>query len=145
MSGRAVDDESLPRAAAVPSPARTLYGRDREVTRLFYLLSAERIVVLHSPSGAGKSSLLNAGLVPRLRRGALLSWPTIRLSQPAADGGNRFVWSAVSSLEEGLPESLRRPAEEIAGLTLAEYVAGRPRRPVRLRRSCSSSTSSRRS
>src|SRR3954464_14501265 len=77
-----------------------LYGREREVTRLFYLLSAERIVVLHSPSGAGKSSLLNAGLVPRLRGERFDVWPTIRLSQPAANGGNRFVRSAVSSLEE---------------------------------------------
>jgi WD40 repeat protein len=106
-----------------------LYGRDREVTRLFYLLSAERIVVLHSPSGAGKSSLLNAGLVPRLRGERFYPWPTIRLSQPAANGGNRFVGSAIASLEEGLPERLRRPAEELAGVTLAEYVAGRPRSP----------------
>jgi WD40 repeat protein len=107
----------------------TLYGRDREVTRLFYLLSAERIVVLHSPSGAGKSSLLNAGLVPRLRGERFYPWPTIRLSQPAANGGNRLVGSAIASLEDGLPERLRRPAEELAGVTLAEYVAGRPRRP----------------
>jgi hypothetical protein len=107
----------------------SLYGRDREVTKLFYLLSAERIVVLHSPSGAGKSSLLNAGLVPMLREERFYPWPTIRLSQPAADGGNRFVRSAIASLEEGLPESLRRPAEELAGASLAEYVAGRPRRP----------------
>ena len=106
-----------------------LYGRDREVTKLFYLLSAERIVVLHSPSGAGKSSLLNAGLVPRLRGERFDVWPTIRLSQPAANGGNRFVTSAVSSLEEGLPERRRRPARGARGLTLAEYVAGRPRRP----------------
>ncbi len=63
-----------------------LYGRDREVTKLFYLLSAERIVVLHSPSGAGKSSLLNAGLVPRLRAERFYPWPTIRV-EPA--GGAR--------------------------------------------------------
>lgn len=106
-----------------------LHGRDREVTRLFYLLSAERIVVLHSPSGAGKSSLLNAGLVPRLRAERFYPWPPIRLSQPAAGGGNRFVRSAVGSLEEGLPEGLRRSAEELDGQSLAEYVAGRPRRP----------------
>lgn len=44
-----------------------LYGREREITELFYLLSAERIVLLHSPSGAGKTSLVDAGLVPRLK------------------------------------------------------------------------------
>jgi WD40 repeat protein len=123
-----------PAANPYPGPrpflaGEKLYGRDREVTKLFYLLSAERIVVLHSPSGAGKSSLLNAGLVPRLQGERFDVWPTIRLSQPAAEGGNRFVRSTVSSLEEGLPERRRRPSEKLAGMELAEYVAGRPRRP----------------
>lgn len=43
------------------------YGRDREVEDLIHLLLAERIVLLHSPSGAGKSSLLQAGLIPKLQ------------------------------------------------------------------------------
>lgn len=67
-----------------PRPFRAgekLYGRDREITQLFYLLSAERIVVLHSPSGAGKSSLLHAGLVPRLQRERFDVWPSIRLNE----------------------------------------------------------------
>jgi WD40 repeat protein len=106
-----------------------LYGRDREITQLFYLLSSERVVLLHSPSGAGKSSLLNAGLVPRLRRERFDVWPTVRLSAPVAGYGNRFVASAVSSLEEGLPERRRRSAATIAGQTLDEYVCARPRRP----------------
>ena len=44
-----------------PRPFRdgeTLHGRDREVRELYYLLSAERVVVLHAPSGAGKSSMV---------------------------------------------------------------------------------------
>lgn len=32
-----------------------IFGRDREIDELYYLLSAERVVLLHSPSGAGKS------------------------------------------------------------------------------------------
>lgn len=43
------------------------FGRDREVEDLIHLLLAERIVLLHSPSGAGKSSLLQAGLIPKLQ------------------------------------------------------------------------------
>src|SRR4051812_35543871 len=115
-----------------PRPFRageTLYGRAREITKLFYLLSAERIVVLHSPSGAGKSSLPDAGLVPRLKTESFDVWPSIRLPQPPANGGNRFVTSAVSSLEEGLPAGRRRHDESIAGVSLPEYIAGRPRRP----------------
>jgi hypothetical protein len=110
-------------------PGERLYGRDREITQLFYLLSAERIVLLHSPSGAGKSSLLHAGLVPRLQRERFDVWPSIRLSEPAAGNDNRFVRSAVLSLEEGLPASRRQPVEKIAGQTLAQYIAERPRRP----------------
>ncbi len=44
-----------------------VYGRDREVRTLSALLIAERIVLLHSPSGAGKTFLLRAGLLPHLR------------------------------------------------------------------------------
>ena len=36
-----------------------LYGRSRETNQLVNLLIAERIVLLYSPSGAGKTSLLN--------------------------------------------------------------------------------------
>ena len=53
-----------------PRPFETgepLFGRDRELRELLYLLSGERIVLVHSPSGAGKSSLIQAGLIPRLR------------------------------------------------------------------------------
>ena len=46
----------------------TLYGRDREIHELLNLLIAERIVLLYSPSGAGKTSLLRAGLIPMLQR-----------------------------------------------------------------------------
>ena len=108
----------------------TLYGRDQELTQLFYQLSGERIVVLHSPSGAGKSSLVDAGLVPRLAE-RFDVWPSIRFSSPAPSVGNRFVRSAVLSLEEGLPERVRRPVEDIAGptRTLAQYIRERPLRP----------------
>lgn len=45
---------------------QTLYGREAEREQLQRLLVSERIVLLHSPSGAGKSSLINAALLPKL-------------------------------------------------------------------------------
>ena len=45
----------------------SLHGRGAEVRALYDRLQARRIVVLHSPSGAGKSSLVQAGLIPRLK------------------------------------------------------------------------------
>jgi WD40 repeat protein len=111
-----------------------LWGRDEEVSALYFLLSAERIVLLHSPSGAGKSSLVQAGLIPRLRE-AFDVWRPTRVNQepgvaaPAGRPLNRYVHSAILGFEEGIPQALRRPAAELAGLTLAEYAAGRPKRP----------------
>src|SRR5689334_16533794 len=42
------------------------FGRDFEVDELFSLVNAHQAMLLYAQSGAGKTSLLNAGLVPRL-------------------------------------------------------------------------------
>lgn len=44
------------------------FGRGEDITRLYQLLAIEKLMVLHSRSGLGKSSLLNAGVIPRIRR-----------------------------------------------------------------------------
>lgn len=46
---------------------RLFHGRDEEKYELFQLVLAERIVLLFSRSGLGKSSLINAGLLESLR------------------------------------------------------------------------------
>ncbi len=105
-----------------------LWGRDREIRELDNEISSERIVMLCSPSGAGKSSLVEAGLVPRLA-GAFDVWGPTRVNQPATvAGSNRYVLSALLGLEEGVPGPLRRAEEVLAGQTLVEYAANRPRR-----------------
>ncbi len=48
--------------------APCFFGREREVARLSQMLAARPFVALVGSSGAGKSSLVHAGLVPRLRR-----------------------------------------------------------------------------
>jgi hypothetical protein len=45
-----------------------IFGRDDEVRSLVNALISERIVLLLSPSGAGKTSLINAGLIPELAK-----------------------------------------------------------------------------
>ena len=45
-----------------------IYGREAEIRTLFNLLIAQRVVLLYSPSGAGKTSLVRAGLIPRLQK-----------------------------------------------------------------------------
>ena len=119
-------------------PGEPLYGREDEITDLYYLWNAERIVLLHSPSGAGKSSLLQAGLLPRLK-GSYDVWGPTRVNHrvpgalsgaegPAGGAVNRYALSAMQGFEQGVPERLRRPPEELAGQTLLEYFEKRPRR-----------------
>src|SRR5688572_11238819 len=43
------------------------FGRDKEINQLLNLILAENAVLLFAQSGVGKSSLLNAGIIPRLR------------------------------------------------------------------------------
>lgn len=42
------------------------FGRSREIADVRYLFMAERAVLLYAQSGAGKTSLVQAGLIPRL-------------------------------------------------------------------------------
>jgi len=92
-----------------PSPLTSrhkLYGRDLEVARLMNLLIAERIVLLYSPSGAGKSSLLKAqgGLLSKMKaRGFDVpersgEFTLIRVGAGETGESNRYGASAMASL-----------------------------------------------
>ncbi|MEU0414094.1 ABC transporter ATP-binding protein [Streptomyces griseorubiginosus] len=50
-----------------PGDRHLFFGRDRVVEELTTLVSENRLAALVGPSGSGKSSLLRAGLVPRLQ------------------------------------------------------------------------------
>ncbi|HKP53987.1 MAG TPA: hypothetical protein VJ183_15210 [Chloroflexia bacterium] len=127
------------------SEQNVIYGRSRELRELYSLLIAERITLLHSPSGAGKSSLIQAGLIPRLRGrqmgqpnqdqeaptprrphfevvniarfGAALPAEYLTVSHKA----NPFVLRLLASLEQARGQEVIAPAE-LAGLTLPAYV-----------------------
>ena len=53
-------------AAFTEADRDRLYGRDREIATLVEHVLFRRAVVYTAPSGTGKTSLLRAGLVPRL-------------------------------------------------------------------------------
>lgn len=109
-------------------PGERIYGREREIGELYFRLNAERVVLLHSPSGAGKSSLVQAGLLPLLHRSFDVWGPTRVNAEPAVAGANRYLLSTMQGFEEGVPESLRRPPEALAEQTLASFFEQRPRR-----------------
>jgi hypothetical protein len=115
-----------------PGEGRKLYGRDRELQELLQLLTVERIVLLFSPSGAGKSSLINAALLPALRKADFAVLPVMRVAHEPPDpelrkvsGFNRYVLSALMSLEEGRPVGEQRDARELVGVRLADYLKSR--------------------
>lgn len=67
-------DETLPFPGPAPYQAmseRDFKGRDREIGELARRLKEWWINVLMAPSGAGKTSLVHAGLVPAMRRARL--------------------------------------------------------------------------
>jgi WD40 repeat protein len=106
-----------------------IYGRTLEINRLNALLTAERIVLLYSPSGAGKTSLINAGLIPLLLEDGFEVLETMRVNLPTQPyhPKNRYIFSALLSLEKELPEDKQIPLRELEKMTLPEYLAARPR------------------
>jgi len=48
------------------------FGRDKDVEKLYDLIRLENLVVLYSKSGLGKSSLINAGIIPNIESDNLL-------------------------------------------------------------------------
>lgn len=70
--------------------AGLFYGRDRETRALYAQVMVEKMVVLFSKSGMGKSSLLNAGLTPLLDKTNILPL-RIRLSNTASALKEQFL------------------------------------------------------
>lgn len=106
-----------------------LYGRDRESRDLLNLVLAERIVLLYSPSGAGKSSLLAASLVPFLEQEGFLVLPPARVSgeparRAAAGAVNPYAASLIHYWEDARPKDIR-PIDDLGGIDLAGYLTQR--------------------
>jgi hypothetical protein len=104
------------------------YGRDREARELTSLLTARRVVVLHSPAGAGKTSLIQAALVPALEKRGFDVLPVIRVSLPVGGiAGNRYALSALLSLERRGPGGSSGDLPALANTTLTQYLDRRVR------------------
>ena len=112
-----------------------MYGRDRERRQLTDRLISERIVLLHSPSGAGKTSLVRAGLIPQLKDEGFFVHPVIRVNLErsaalvnlsdtlkVAQQFNRYTFSTLLSLEEQYPEKSHLDPTRLAHLSLDEYL-----------------------
>lgn len=119
-----------------PRPFKTgekLYARERESTDLINLLLAERIVLLFSPSGGGKTSLIQAVVAPAMQEEGFEVLPVIRVSHASprragASDGNRYLASTRASLEQPDAEqatethSKKESAAQDTSMDLAAYL-----------------------
>lgn len=82
-----------------------IYGRDLELAELESLLLSQRMLLLYSASGVGKTSLLQAGLRPRLaRHGFDIVWVHGFRAAPEADASpwtNRYEAAVLARTSDG--------------------------------------------
>jgi formylglycine-generating enzyme required for sulfatase activity len=91
------------------------YGRDDAIAALLGKIHDHRFTVLHSDSGAGKSSLLQAGLMARLLAAGHLP---LRL-RPYGDEPAHFIKQSFLSNLDGAPEVARFQQMPLAGFLRA--------------------------
>lgn len=70
-------------------------GRQADTEAVFRLLQLEDLVVLYGKSGTGKSSLLNAGIIPKVK--AETNWRPVRVRFNAYREGDAFIAPAESA------------------------------------------------
>lgn len=112
--------------------ADRFFGREREARELLALVSSERVVLFYSQSGAGKSSLINARLIPQLEGEGFEVLPVGRVSGRllpvnglAKNAGtdvapaemNIFAYNLMLSLDQSESNS-----ERFAHLTLSDFL-----------------------
>src|SRR5262245_23907646 len=109
------DSVRLPNPYIGPRPFRlgeVIFVREREARRLLDLLLADRFVLLQAPSGAGKTSLVQASLVPSLQTEHFDVLPVVHVARlvqdaPGLMARDQYLLNALLSLEASL--SSNRP------------------------------------
>jgi hypothetical protein len=119
-----------------PDDAELFRGRDNEIDKVVSRLNAmrhsydRRPLILHGSSGCGKSSLIRAGLYPKLRRHPNL-WIAVPLFKTIDKPFDKLLDGLYQSLKEATPsenlidaiEGIRSATEENLGGALEGVVA----------------------
>ena len=108
-----------------------IYGRSREISQLVDLLIADRGMLVYSPSGAGKSSLLQAGLAPAMTKQRFQVRPIMRVNlEPPPRQFRSGTWQPVYAQRAALAggraaEGQEEDAGHRTGADDAARVSGR--------------------
>ncbi len=103
------------------------FGREPETIELSSLIVANPVVLLYAQSGAGKTSLLNAGLIPKLEAKGFEVFPPARVSGAQPRGielqeiNNIYVFNALAKWANP-----QRSPQQLAHLSLTEFLSERP-------------------
>lgn len=103
-----------------PEERAKFFGRSREARDLTALIISNRLVLFYSPSGAGKSSLLNTMVRPILAEAGFELLPTGRVSgYSGADvsAQNIFSYNLLLSLQES-----EEVVADFTGLTISQFL-----------------------
>jgi hypothetical protein len=98
------------------------FGRDHEVNELSSLVIAHQLTLIYAQSGAGKTSLLNAKLIPRLRQEKYEVLPPTRVQGVEYDkASNIYIHNALINWSAG-----KRDPEQLAPISLADFLESQP-------------------
>jgi len=104
------------------------FGRESEARSLLDKVIAETIVIFCAKSGAGKSSLVNARLIPALLEQRFKVYPPVRFSSELPTGilpkdvANIFVFKTICYLNE----EQNREAQSLRNESLPSFLAAEP-------------------
>lgn len=111
----------------LPGDFGHFFGRAREIGELTGLWTRHRLTILYGDSGVGKTSLLQAGVVPRLESMEADVLPVGRIAYPttfpraAASEANPYTFALLSSWLPG------EPPARVSGLSIGEFLRRRER------------------
>jgi hypothetical protein len=106
------------------------FGRDQEADELISLITAHPVVLVYAQSGSGKSSLLNARVIPKLESddegfeviGPLRVQGQIPANFVVDEETNIYILNALLSYDQN------QDPGKLSGLTLSDYLKQRPPR-----------------
>jgi len=107
--------------AFTESNQTTFFGREAEARDLISLVVSEQLVIFSAQSGAGKSSLINARLIPSMRERGFHTLPSGRLAGEPAESStaieNIFTFNLLRSID-----LRQRSVESLAQMSIHEFL-----------------------